>query len=247
MKAGKRNRLLIVATSFLFLWGTGCSTAYKAKPLPFRAPSSYENAVEAGGAVLAAQAYADSRKAEEAFGFNIRGAGMLPVQVIFDNPGTHSLKIVAEQTFLEDQAGNLWPILEEQMAYERATKYAQTKQVFKEGAYAGFLGATAGAILGAAIGIVAGQGVGSSLGKGAALGAAAGATLGGAKGYASDDARRDIINDLNKKSLENRPINPGSLAFGFIFFPGEAPSAKKLRLQLQEMDTGKIFQIQFPL
>lgn len=236
----------------LFLLGivslaAGCGTAYKAKPLPFRAPSSYANSLEVGGATLAAQAYADREKAKEAFGFDIRGAGMLPVQVIFDNQGPHALKIVPEQTFLEDESGNLWPILEEQFAYDRATKYAQTQQIFKEGAYAGFLGATAGAIIGAAIGIVAGEGVGSALGKGAALGAAAGATLGGAKGFASDDARRGIISDLNKKSLDNKAVKPGSLAFGFIFFPGEAPSAKKLRLRLKEVDTGKEYQIQFPL
>jgi hypothetical protein len=224
-----------------------CGTAYKAKPLPFRAPSSYANSLEVGGATLAAQAYADREKAKEAFGFDIRGAGMLPVQVIFDNPGPHALKIVPEQTFLEDESGNLWPILEEHFAYDRATKYAQTRQIFKEGAYAGFLGATAGAIIGAAIGIVTGEGVGSALGKGAALGAAAGATLGGAKGFASDDARREIISDLNKKSLDNKAVKPGSLAFGFIFFPGEASSAKKLRLRLKEIDTGKEYQIQFPL
>ena len=225
----------------------GCGTAYKAKPLPFRAPSSYANSLEVGGATLAAQAYADREKAKEAFGFDIRGAGMLPVQVIFDNPGPHALKIVPEQTFLEDESGNLWPILEEQFAYDRATKYAQTQQIFKEGAYAGFLGAAAGAIIGAAIGIVAGEGVGSALGKGAAVGAAAGATLGGAKGFASDDARREIISDLNRKSLDNKAVKPGSLAFGFIFFPGEALSAKKLRLRLKEVDTGKEYQIQFPL
>ena len=239
-----KKTLFILLALFL---AAGCGTTYKAKPLPFKAPSAYPNAVEAGGAVLAAQAYADPQKAEEAFGFNIRGAGMLPVQVVFDNVGTHSLKIVPDQTFLEDETGNLWPILEEKFAYERATKYAQTKQIFKEGAYAGFLGATAGAIIGAAIGIVAGEGVGSALGKGAALGAAAGATLGGAKGFASDDARREIINDLNKKSLDNKSIKPGSLAFGFIFFPGEAPSAKKLRLRVKEVDTGKEYQVQFAL
>lgn len=229
------------------LLAAGCGTAYKAKPLPFRAPSSYANSLEVGGATVAAQAYADREKAKEAFGFDIRGAGMLPVQVIFDNPGPHALKIVPEQTFLEDESGNLWPILEEQFAYDRATKYAQTRQIFKEGAYAGFLGAAAGAIIGAAIGIVAGEGVGSALGKGAAVGAAAGATLGGAKGFASDDARREIVSDLNRKSLDNKAVKPGSLAFGFIFFPGEAPSAKKLRLRLKEIDTGKEYQIQFPL
>ncbi len=239
------GKLLLLAA--IFSVGAACGTSYKAKPLPFKAPSSYPNAVEVGGATVAAQAYADPQKAEEAFGFNIRGAGMLPVQVIFDNQGPHSLKILPEQTFLEDETGNLWPILEEQMAYDRATKYSQTKQVFKEGAYAGFLGATAGAIIGAAVGIVAGQGLGEAIGKGAAVGAAAGATLGGAKGYASNEAPRAIINDLNRKSLENKAIKPGSLAFGFIFFPGEAPSAKRLRIQLMETDTGKVYSVQFPL
>ena len=236
--------LFIVGMVFL---AAGCGSTYKAKPLPFKAPSSYANAVAVSGATVAAQAYADREKAKEAFGFDIRGSGMLPVQVIFDNSGPHALKIIPEQTFLQDESGNLWPILEENFAYERATKYAQTRQIFKEGAYAGFLGATAGAIIGAAIGIVAGEGVGSALGKGAAVGAAAGATLGGVKGYASDDARREIINDLNKKSLDNQAVKPGSLAFGFIFFPGEAPSARLLRLQLTEVDTGKVFLIQFPL
>src|SRR4030042_1495161 len=88
-------------------------------------------------------------------------AGLRPVQVVFDNQGTHPLRINPGQTFLEDAQGNLWPILNEQTAYERATRYADTKQIFKEGAYGGFLGAAAGAIIGAAIGIVAGGNVGA--------------------------------------------------------------------------------------
>jgi len=239
------RKAAVVAIVFAFI--AGCGTSYQAKPLPFKAPSSYENAIEVAGATIAAQGYANPQEAKETFGFDIRGAGMLPVQIIFDNQGPHSLKIVPEQTFLQDEKGNLWPILEEQFAYERATKYTQTKQVFKEGAYVGFLGATAGAIIGAAVGIVAGTGVGSAIGKGAAVGAAAGATLGGVKGYTSDAAPRAIINDLNRKSLENKPVKPNSLAFGFIFFPGEAPSAKLLRLQLTELDTGRVYLIQFPL
>jgi hypothetical protein len=80
-----------------------------------------------------------------------------------------------------------------------------------------------------------------ALGAGtAAVGAAAGATLGGARAYGSDDARREIISDLREKSLENKPIEPKDLAFGFLFFPGEAGSAKNLRLQIRETDTGKV-------
>jgi hypothetical protein len=242
----KRKEPFLLAVIILIL-STACATSYKATPVPFRAPASYPNATEAGGVVVAAQAYADPKKAEETFGFDIRGAGLLPVEVIFDNEGAHSLRINAQQTFLEDDAGNLWPILADQAAYDRATKYAQTKQIFKEGAYSGFLGATAGAVIGAAIGIVTGQGIGEAAGKGAAVGAAAGATMGGVKGYTSGEARQRIISDLNQKSLENRAVKPKSLAYGFIFFPGEARSAKQLRLQLVEEDTGKVYVLKLNL
>ena len=226
---------------------SGCSSSYVAKPMPFRAPSSYPNATEAGGAVIAAQAYAGSTAAQEAFGFDVRAAGMLPVQVIFDNAGPHPIEINVGQTFLEDEAGNLWPILDRDTAYERATKYAQTKEVFKEGTYHAFLGAAAGAIIGAAVGVVTGQNVAVTTGKGAAVGGAAGATLGGAKGYVSDDARRTVISDLKRKTLENKPVEPRSLSFGFLFFPGEAPSAKELRLQVRETDTGEVHLLKLPL
>ena len=234
----RKKGVLIVAALLFFV--AACATTYKARPVPFKSPSSYPNATEVAGATVASQAYADPKKAEEAFGFNIRGAGMLPVQVVFDNQGPHPLKINPGQTFLEDEVGNLWPILTDQLAYERATKYAQTKQIFKESAYAGFLGGAAGAIVGAAIGIVSGTNVAAAAGQGAAVGAAGGAVLGGIKGYTSDDANRAIMTDLNQKRLENRQIYSKMLAYGFLFFPGEAPSAKQLRLQLTEVDTGKL-------
>jgi hypothetical protein len=223
---------------FCVLALVSCSTAYKAKPLPFKAPGHYPNATEIAGAEVAARAYAESAEAKETFGFNIREAGMLPVQVVFDNKGPHSLEIDASQTFLEDGNGNLWPILRKELAYERASKYAKTREIFKESAYHGFLGAAAGAIIGAAVGIIAGDSVGAAVGKGAAAGTAAGALLGGVKGYASNEAGRSIMEDLRNKSLQSKPVAPGSLAYGFIFFPGEAKSATQLRLKIIEKDTG---------
>jgi len=181
-----------------------------------------------------------SEKAKEAFGFDIRAAGMLPVEVVFDNEGRTPLEIDASQTFLEDRDGNLWPILSSKIAYERATRYAETNQIFKAGAYHGFMGATAGAIIGAAIGIVSGENAVRAAGKGAAVGAAAGATLGGAGSYGSNQARQSIIQDLRQKSLEYRPIPPEGLSFGFLFFPGEAKSAKLLRLKIREGKHGPI-------
>lgn len=234
----KKPTILVIL--LLTLISVGCSPSYKATPLPFKTPAAFPNMVNIEGSQIAAKAFVDAKETQEAFGFDILGAGMLPVQVVFDNQGTHPLEIIDHQTFLEDAKGNLWPILSNNIAYERATKYAETNKIFKEGVYSGFLGAAAGSLIGGAIGIVAGSNVAEAAGKGAAVGAAAGATLGGARAYGSDDARREIISDLREKSLENKPIEPKDLAFGFLFFPGEAGSAKNLRLQIRETDTGKV-------
>lgn len=242
----RKKPIIIAILCFVFMLA-GCATSYKIKPLPLKPPSAFTNMVTVAGSQIAARAFADPNEAKEAFGFDILGAGMLPVEVVFDNIGTHPIEIVASQTFLEDKKGNLWPILSNKIAYERATKYAETKKIFKEGAYTGFLGAAAGTIIGGAIGIVAGSNVGEAAGKGAALGAAAGATIGGAKTYVSNDARREIIADLRQKSLQNKPVEPKNLSYGFLFFPGEAKTAKNLRLQIRETDSGKVHVLNFSL
>jgi len=227
-------------------WISGCSTTvYEAKPLSFRLPSAYNNTVNVGGAQIAARAYVNPAEAKRTFGFDVLGAGMLPVQVIFDNQGSHEIEVIGNQSFLEDQAGNLWPILTTRIANERATKYARTRNLFKEGAQKGFFGAAAGAVVGAAIGIVTGGGIGENAGKGAAVGAAAGTVIGGAGGYASDEPDMAIINDMRDKSLQNAAIAPGTLAHGILFFPVEASSASILRLQIIENDTRKVHSVTF--
>jgi hypothetical protein len=235
------KRLGWLSSLLIVLLLAGCGPAYKATPLPFKAPTAFDNMVQINGAQIGGRAFADPKLARASFGFDIRSAGMLPVQVVFDNQSPDALVINPAQTFLEDDQGNLWPVLTDRFAYERATKYAQTNKIFKEGAYSGFLGATAGTIIGAAIGIVSGSDVAQAAGEGAAAGAAAGAVMGGASGAAtSNEARRKVMDDLNDKSLENKEITPGNLSHGIIFFPGEAESAKQLRLQLKEKASGKL-------
>ena len=226
---------------------SACGTAYKAQPLPFKTPDFFPNSQKALGAVIAAKAYSDAKEAKETFGFNIREAGMLPIQIVFDNQGFKTLEIDPSQTFLEDNESNLWPILEKNFAYERATKYAQTKKIFKEGAYNAFLGATAGALIGAAVGVVSGENVAQSAGKGAAVGAAAGGVMGGAGAHSANDANKAITNDLRQKSLQAKSIGPNSLAHGIIFLPGEAKSAKQLRLKIIDVDTGSSYVLFFAL
>ena len=85
----------------LIVFSTSCTKSYKIKPLPFKLPESYSNATKVAGTQIAAKAFVDPKESQEAFGFDIRGAGMLPVQVVFDNQGSKSLQINGGQTFSE--------------------------------------------------------------------------------------------------------------------------------------------------
>lgn len=218
----------------------GC-TSYRSQEVPFRPPAAYAGMQVVGGAQVAAEAYADKTKAKEAFGFDIRGAGLLPVQVVIDNVGSRTVEVVPEQTFLVDSAGNYWNLLDRRTAYQRVEGSSEYARIAKGSGKGSLLGAAGGAVIGAAIGILAGENVGEALGKGAAVGAAGGAVLGGAKSGTSGEEERQISQDLANKTLENRSIDPGILGRGFLFFPGEAPSASQLRLQLRDTSSGQLY------
>jgi hypothetical protein len=216
-------------------------TAYQSQEVPFRPPSAYPGMQVIDGAQVAAEAYADKARAKEAFGFDIRSAGLLPVQVVIDNRGGTTLEVVPEQTFLIDATGNYWNLLDRRTAYQRVEGSSEYARIAKGAGKSSLLGAAGGAVIGAAIGILTGENVGEALGKGAAAGAAGGAIIGGANSAASGDEERQISRDLANKTLENRRIKPGILGRGFLFFPGEAPSAGQLRLQLRDTGSGQLY------
>ena len=238
----KKNKLTLRVLAIVFIAAsfTAC-TKYERQVVPFKLPSAYPNATEAADAVIATKSYDDKDEAGKAFGFDIKGAGILPVQVIFDNKGGHPLEIVPAQTFLVDEENNLWPILDANLAYDRITKKTELGKVVPEGVKYGGLAGAAGGIIGAAIGIVSGSNVGDAALKGAAAGAAMGLTMGGAEGLSDDEVRHKIQDDLETRSLEKRAVKPQEVAHGFIFFPGEAKKSKELRLQLKAIDTGKLY------
>jgi hypothetical protein len=230
----------VIAILIALLMLLSCAK-YQRQVVPFKLPSGYPNVTEAAGAQIAARAYDDKGEAEKAFGFNIIGAGVLPVQVVFDNKGPHRIEIVPNQTYLVDIDDNLWPILDARLAYDRIQKKTEYGEVAPQAVQKGALGATAGAIIGAAIGIVSGRSVGEGAMRGAAAGAALGATIGGAQGMSDPEARHAIRDDLQTRSLDNRAVVPQEVAHGFIFFPGESKKAKELRLRIKEADTGKTY------
>jgi len=218
---------------------TGCAR-YERKVVPFRMPAAYPNVVDVAGASIAAESFNDSQQAGDAFGFDILGAGVLPVQIIFDNRGPHALEIQPERTWLVDRDNNLWPVLDANLAYDRIAEKTKLGEVAPKAATTGLLGAAGGAIIGAAVGIVTGENVASAAGKGAAIGGAAGTVMGGVGAITDQEVRHRIGEDLHNRNLERKPVYSGDIAHGFIFFPGEAKGTMELRLGLRETDTGTV-------
>jgi len=240
-----RNRLAVLVVGAAL--ATAACARYEQKPLPMRLPAAYPNATTVFGVTLAAEAHADPARAKELYGFDIVGAGVLPVQVVFDHQGSDPVEIVPEQTFLVDAQGRLWNILEQKLAYKRIQEKTEWGEIAPEAGKGALLGAAAGAIVGAAIGIVTGRSIPEAAGKGAAVGGAGGAVLGGVKGAQEPDVARSIRQDLRNRSLANKPIEPGVLTHGVLFFPAEAKNPRQLRLRIRDTRTGEAKTVMLPL
>lgn len=97
----KRLPCLIIVSALILI--SGCAR-YETRIVPFKMPEAYHNVQAIDGAKVAAVAYDDSNAAQEAFGFDIRGAGLLPVQVVFDNQGSKSL-LIGPHPYLYNRPG----------------------------------------------------------------------------------------------------------------------------------------------
>jgi hypothetical protein len=164
---------------------------------------------------IGAEAFAEKETAQQAFGFDIKKAGLLPVQVVMDNRSGDDVEVLLEQTFLVDNTNRYWNLISNRAAVERVAKATET-----------------GAILG--------KSVAESAGKGAAVGAAGGAVYGGAKEGTEAPQKRTIADDIRDKGLEGKVIPDQSLANGFLFFPAEAQSAGGLKLQVWKTGSGRV-------
>lgn len=217
---------------------SACAT-YENRSVSFRPPQDYSNYQNADGLIVGAEAFSDKKGAEDAFGFDIRGAGILPVQIVLDNRSGQGVELVSGQTFLIDGSSRYWKILSNQEAVDRLEKATEIGAIGKGAGRGAAFGAAAGALLGLALGIVSGRNAGESAVKGGIIGGAGGAVIGGAD-KAGDDRQRQykIANDVRDKGIEGKVMQTESIANGFIFFPGEAETVKELRLQLRYRKSG---------
>jgi hypothetical protein len=228
--------VFLVITALVF---QGCST-YEPKVTPFKLPEASANVQRVAGAFVAARAWDQEEEAQQAFGFNIIRAGLLPVQVSFDNRGSQTLVIVPSQTFLLNQRQEITPVLSDTEAYGRIKSGTAFQETVKGATQGGLLGTATGALIGAAVGVVAGRSAGEYALRGLTMGAATGAVLGGAQGATDTRVPGSITADLSRRELKNAPIKPGELAYGLILFPREAGQPQALRLQLKDKDTGQL-------
>ncbi len=156
--------------------------SYKPQATPFRLPQSYANVQNHSGLSVAASTWQNEEEAKAAFGFNVIKAGLLPVQVVFDNQTYQTFQINPSQTFLVNDREELFPVLDNQSAYDRVQRSTGFQEGVKGLAKGAFWGSAAGAVIGAAIGVAAGRSAGDYAMRGAVTGAAAGAVLGVGQG-----------------------------------------------------------------
>lgn len=232
----KKIILLLMMAAHL----SACAT-YESRSVSFRPPQDYINYQDVAGIQVGAEAFADKQQAEDAFGFNIRDAGLLPVQVVIDNKSGQGMEVVSGQTFLIDRSNRYWKLLSNREAVERVDKATQAGSITSGAGKGAAWGAATGALLGLAIGIVSGHDAGSAIVKGGVLGGVGGAVIGGAS-KGGDDREREykIADDVREKGMEGKIMAAEALASGFIFFPGEAESVKELRLQVRFRESGTV-------
>jgi hypothetical protein len=230
----------------LSILGVGCAT-YEPKVTPFKLPEAYANVQRVADTYVGARAWAQETEARAAFGFDIVGAGLLPVQVSFDNRGAQTLIIVPSQTFLINDRQELFPVLSDTEAYDRIARGVQFKEGVKGLARGTLMGAATGALIGAAVGVASGGRAGEYAMRGATAGAVTGAIMGGMNAASDTQVPRTITDDLTRHDLKNLPIKPGELAYGLILFPREAGRPQALRLQLQDQDSGQVFTLNLAL
>jgi len=227
-----QKRIPYILLGLVLMLAMGACSSYQYKAVPIELPSSQAKSVSVDGVNISAVAYLSPEYAKARFGFDIRKAGLLPVQVVIDNQSGREVTIDPFQTFLIDNKGQAWPILPEQEAYNRIKEEVDVGTALKGAAKPAALLGAAGALLGFAVGIVSGHELGRNIEKGAVIGATAGTLAGAVQAYTGVETK--IKRDLFNRSLESKPIQPGELAHGFLFFPGkqEAESASTLRLAL---------------
>jgi hypothetical protein len=207
-----------------------CGPRYEYRAVPVRPLSGYPGQAHVANASVGAVAFYSSQDLNALFGFDLKKAGVVPVQVMVQNSGPDSVTIL-EGSRIEDAKGLVWDVLPSDVVYNRINDYTSGSLDGEKGVKRTVTWGLAGAIIGAAVGVASGTNVGEAAGKGAAIGAGAGASsavLG--MGTDSSNTSGDVVRDFSSRSIDHRTVSAGAEASGFLYFPAESAQPRRLTL-----------------
>jgi hypothetical protein len=207
-----------------------CAPHYEYKAIPVRDMSAYPGRASSAGVTVGAIAFYDRHQLTDLFGFDLKKAGVIPVQVRIHNTGSHPVTI-QEGSTIEDEAGLNWEALPSSVVFQRIDEYTSGSLSLGQGAKRTLLWGLAGAVVGAAVGVVSGTNVGTAAGKGAAVGAGAGAST-SILGAGEEDTSEEVVRDFSSRSIDHTTIGPGEDVHGFLYFPAESERPRSLNLRL---------------
>ena len=206
------SRILALWVSFAFIGMASLLMSCDSTPKTTEAvalPISLVEPIDVAGTRWQALAYLNQPSSGGIFGFDIRGAGLLPVLVSIDNRGGGTLKIMPRQTFLINSDGQAWSLL--------TTDQVLSRLDAANGTHAGELALSMPTHLETITGF--------ALNATHSLGFS---NL--ADAYARPES--DLGRDLRERNLRNPLIPAGEAASALLYFPGreEAKSVRELRL-----------------
>jgi hypothetical protein len=221
--------VIILAFSLV---ATACAPRYEFKPIPVRAADGYRDRVAFPEGSAGAYAYYDSAELIGDFGFDLKKAGVIPVQLRLENDFGSSPLTLTEAT-LADQSGRLWEVLPSDVVFRRLDEHTSGGLSAGDGARRTLLWGLAGAAVGAAVGAIGGGSVAEAAGKGAAAGAGIGVASVLVGSENDDEKSYDLQRDFSRRSLAHATVAPGDSANGLLYFPAEASRPVKLNLKLR--------------
>ncbi|MGL4209683.1 MAG: hypothetical protein ACRCTY_09890 [Candidatus Adiutrix sp.] len=206
-----------------------CATKYEYKPIAAKDATAYDNVVSVFGAHIGAEVYYNDALVKQVFGFNLKSAGVVPVQLVIDNGSATPLTILSGARVLDTQ-GNWWELLPDQVVFSRVNEYTKGGVDGGQLAQRTVLFGIVGGLAGAVTGIVTGTNIGEAAGKGAAIGGAVGASSAILNAENNPGSPAAVTRDFSDRNLGGRVVAPGTSQSGFLYFPAEMKKPVRLRL-----------------
>ncbi|MDR2613032.1 MAG: hypothetical protein LBG06_09510 [Deltaproteobacteria bacterium] len=213
------------------LAANACAPRYEYRAIPVRPLSGYPGQAQVAGAGVGAVAFYDSRELTGLFGFDLKKAGVVPVQIMIQNGGASPVTLL-DGARIEDANGLVWDVLPSDVVHDRINRYTSGSLDGEQGVRRTFMWGLAGAVVGAAVGVATGTNVGEAAGKGAVIGGAAGAA-GSILGAGSESTEGQVVRDFSGRSLDHSTVAAGADASGFLYFPSESAQPRRLTLNIE--------------